>query len=145
MVVADAASGDRTLAVQAAQGASLGPVRQSGGAVEVEFTGCVQHDPVTHHDSVDVGVAGQLGEHAGRNLDGDRPLRHRTGPMHGGVGVGVDDHDIFGSTRPTDGGGGVDERDEGVAGEELVFLDRIGRAPVGHVVGEHRLDRGRQP
>ena len=40
----------------------MGPVRQACGASEVEVAGGVQHDPVTDHDRVDVGVTGEFGE-----------------------------------------------------------------------------------
>ena len=93
---------------------------------------------------MDVGILGELSEDAGGNLDGDRPLRDRAYPIDVGVGVGVDDHDVFGSRSPGHAGGAVDECDQGVAGEELLFLDRILRTPLGYLLREHRLHRRRR-
>ncbi len=140
-VVADRATGDRTPAVQATQRPSLRPARQACVASQVQLARCVQHDTVAYHDRMDVGVTGQLGEHPGRDLDGDRPFGDRARPVDGGIGVGVDHDHVLGSSRPGHPGGAVDECDQRVAGQELVFLDRILRTPLWHLVGEHRLDR----
>ena len=90
----------------------------------------MQHDSVAHDDRVHVGVTGEFGEHPGGNLDRDRPLGHGAGPIGGGVGVGVDDHHELGASRPADTGGPSIRRDQRMAGEELLLLERIGRTPL---------------
>jgi hypothetical protein len=57
----------------------------------------VQYDAVAHDDGVDVGGAGEGGEDAGGDLDGDRELAHGAG-LAGGV--GVDHRDELGPPRP---------------------------------------------
>jgi hypothetical protein len=92
-VVGDAAAGDGAVLVQATQRAALRAVGEAGGAAEVEFAGCVQHDAVAHDDGVGVGVAGEGGEDAGGDLDADGELGDRSGVAGG---VGVDDGDELG-------------------------------------------------
>ncbi len=95
-VVGDRAAGDRTAPVQTAQRTPLGPVGEAGRAPEVQFAGGMQHDTVTNHHGVHVGVTGQGGEHSGGDLDGDRELADRA-RLAGGV--GVDHHNELGSSR----------------------------------------------
>ena len=99
----------------------------------------MQHDTVAHDDGVHVGVTGEFGEDPGRDLDGDRPLGDRTRPVDGSISVGVDDHQVFGSSCSGDAGGAVDECDQGMAGEEPLLLDRILRTALGHLLREHRF------
>ena len=100
--------GIRAALVQAPQRPSLGSVGESGGAPEVEFAGCVEHDTVADDDGVDVGVAGELGEDAGGDLDGDGELGD--GAVVAGC-VGVDDGHVLRSAGP--GVVGVVERGVG--------------------------------
>ena len=71
----DAAAGDGAGAIEAAEGASLGPVGEPGGAAEVEFAGGVEHDPVAHHHPHHIGggFTGEVGEDPGRDLDREPP------------------------------------------------------------------------
>jgi hypothetical protein len=99
-VVGDAAAGDGAVFVEAAEGSALGAVGEAGGAAEVEFAGCVQHDAVAHDDGVGVGGTGEGGEDAGGDLDADGELGDRSGVAGG---VGVDDGDELGPPRPWPG------------------------------------------
>ncbi len=76
-VVGDGAAGDGAAAVEAAKCASLGSVGESCGAAQVQLAGGVQDDAVADHDGVDVGVAGEGGEHACGDFDGDGELGDR--------------------------------------------------------------------
>jgi hypothetical protein len=87
-------------AVQGAQGASLGPAGDAGGAAEHELAGGVEHDAVADHDDGVVGGAGELFEDPAGELDGQAPV-------DGGAAVGLDiarvvDDDELG---PAPGGG----------------------------------------
>ena len=137
-VVGDAAAGDRTTPVEAAQCSALGTVGEPGGAAEVQFAGGVEHDAVADHDGVDVGVAGELGDDPGRDLDGDRPVHDRTRSWC----VGVDDREELSPPRPAAGGGAVDEAGECQGPQVMLAFDRVGRCGVGHGLGEQRLHRG---
>ncbi len=91
-VVGDGAAGDRTAAVEAAQGAALGAVGEAGVASEVQFAGCVQHDAVAHDDGVDVGVTGEGGQDAGGDLAGDGVERGGQVPHAFGIHPGLGAH-----------------------------------------------------
>jgi hypothetical protein len=105
-----------------------------------EFAGCVQHDTVADHDGVDVGVAGEVGEDAGGDLDGDRELGDRAKVLGR---VGIDHRDELGSAATVDAGGGVEEESaDGVGVEVTLFLDRVIGTPVGDGLGEQCLDGG---
>ena len=103
----------------------MGSVGEAGGASEVEFAGCVEYDAVADDDGVDVGVAGELGEDAGGDLDGDGELGD--GAVVVGC-VGVDDGHVLGSAGPGVVGVVEEELGDGVGGEVALLLDGVGGA-----------------
>ncbi len=88
------------------------------------------------HD-IDIAVGGEFSQDACWYVDGDGPF----GVGAGCAGcVGVDDDDIFGPASPACPCGAADESGEGVAGQEFLFLDRVGRAVLGDCFGEQGVD-----
>jgi len=82
----------------------LGPVRESGVPAEVQLTGGVEHDPVADDDGVDVGGAGEGGEHAAGISTGME--NSATGPWCPGASASI--------TATNSGGPVRDGRDGGV-------------------------------
>ena len=79
VVEVDVAARDATGPVERPESSALGSVGQPGGAPEVQFSGRVEHDAVADDDGVDVGGAGEVGEHAGGDLDREPPVHDRLG------------------------------------------------------------------
>jgi hypothetical protein len=140
-VVVSGATRDRTGCVDTPEGSTLSPVGEAGRATEVEFAGGMEHDAISHHHRVDIGIACEIGEHPERHLDRNRPVDLRSG-----VGsVGIDHNDELGPARPGTRTCVNEQPSECQRLEMSLLLDRIGRTRVGRRFREQCFDGRIEP